>query len=62
MYANSSNSTTYNEINKLEVSNNTEIDNIKILENQENFVDEKKIILIFQIKQYIHKQYLISKI
>ena len=41
MYANSSNSTTYNEINKLEISNNTEIDNIKILENQENFVDEK---------------------
>lgn len=42
MYANSSNSTTYNEINKLEISNNTEIDNIKILENQENFVDEKE--------------------
>ena len=42
MYANSSNSTTYNEINKLEISNNTEIDNIKILENQEKFVDEKE--------------------
>lgn len=42
MYANSTNNTNYNEINKLEISNNTEIDSIKILENQENFIDEKE--------------------
>lgn len=39
LYANSSNLTEYEELEKLEISNETEISNIDITENQENFLD-----------------------
>ena len=39
LYANSSNLTVYDELEKIEISNESEISNLEIAENQENFLD-----------------------